>query len=136
MEVAAKEQRFEHAAELRDLARAVDSVLERQWVHKQDGDDYDALGVTSRQGRWCVALVWVRGGAVVGQGHYFLNGPEGTPSPRVLTAFLEQMYVNVPQVPREILLPAALEDPASLERVLSDVHEHPVRFSVPERGTR
>jgi excinuclease ABC subunit C len=133
---AAAELRFERAAELRDLEAAVGSVLERQRVDDVGGDDQDAVGLAQRDGRWCAVILWVRGGAVVGREHHFLTGPQATPSPDVLAAFLEQAYVAAPQMPREVLLPVPLDRADALARLLGDVHGHPVRLHVPERGTR
>lgn len=136
MQQAAAELRYERAAELRDLSRAVDSVLERQRMDSVGGQDYDAIGAAHRGGRWCAVVLWVREGAVVGREHYFLNAPEGTAVPALLAAFTEQLYATAPLVPREILLPTPLEGDGSLEQILSEIHQHAVRFTVPERGAR
>lgn len=136
MERAADEMRFERAAELRDLEEAVGSVLERQRVDTLHGDDYDAIGLASRDGRWCAALMLVRGGAVVGREHYFLHAPEGTPSPAVVEGFLEAFYAQAPRMPTEVELPVPLELPRQLEEILGDLHRHAVRLHTPERGPR
>ncbi len=136
MHQAADEQRYERAAELRDLAQAVESVLERQRVDAPKGDDYDAVAVARRETRCCALVLWVRGGAVVGRENYFLNAPRETPSPMVLQSFLEQFYLQAPQIPREILLPFALPGANDLKAALEGLHAQEVRFLVPERGRR
>jgi len=136
MEQAAQELRYERAAELRDLDAAVTSVLERQRVDTVDGEDHDALGLAQRDGRWCAVVLQVRKGGVAGREHYFLNAPKGTPAPTVIQGFIEQFYATLPQMPREVLLPVPLDVPEPLAEILADLHEHPVRLIVPERGTR
>lgn len=136
MEQAAHDQRFERAAELRDLTRAVDSVLERQRVDTTSREDSDALGLAAREGRWCAVILAVRDGVVVGRDSFFLNAPTGVGQPSVLAALLEQLYPHRPQVPHELLLPVPLEEAELLESVLTELQGHAVHLRVPERGPR
>lgn len=134
MAAAAKEQRYERAAELRDLQAALKSVVERQRVELQTNDDCDALGLAERGGRWCALLLLVRKGAVVGRETYFLSAPQGSPSATVVGSFLAQRYASAPAAPRNLLLPVPTPESGALQDLLSQVHGHPVELRVPERG--
>lgn len=136
MQQASDKLRFERAGELRDLANAIESVLERQRVDQPGVKDADALGFAQDQGRWCALILWIRDGKVMGREHYFLNAPSATNAGEVARAFVEQFYVQARRMPRDVLLPVALDDQQDVSSVLQQVHEHPVRFTVPERGNR
>lgn len=134
MDEAARDLRYERAAELRDLVQAVESVLERQRVDTPGAADADALGFARRERRWCAVVLFVRGGAVVGRESYFLNAPPDAAPPQVVAAFLEQHYAQVPRAPRVILLPLPVPDPDGLARTLAELHGRPLVLRAPERG--
>lgn len=134
METAAAGNRFEEAAGLRDLAGAIDSVLERQHVEARQGGSADALGIAARDDRACAVIVFVREGLVVGRESHFLNGVRGEPLAHILNAFVSQYYAQAARPPREILLPAELEDPKPLEEALSQRAGHRIRLRAPHRG--
>lgn len=134
MDTASRANRFEDAAGLRDLAAAIDSVLERQHVEALTGGSADAIGVAVRDDRACAVVVFVREGLVVGRESHFLNGVRGEPLSRVLSAFLSQYYAVSTHPPKEILLPAALEDPGPIEEALSQRAGRRIRLRAPHRG--
>lgn len=134
MEAASQSRRFEEAAELRDLAAAIDSVLERQHAESAAGRSYDAVGVAVREDRALALVLLVREGAVVGRESYVLGSARGEPLARVVAAFLEQYYTVSPRIPPEILLPVEPEEPGALEAVLGERRGSRVRIRAPERG--
>lgn len=134
MEEAATARRFESAAEYRDLAAAIDSVLERQQAESLTGRSYDALGVAVREDRACATIVFVRDGGIAGRESYFLGGVRGEPLARVVGAFVEQYYGQAPRLPGQIELPVGLERAAPLEAILSDRRGARVRLRAPARG--
>lgn len=136
MEEAAQRMQFERAAELRDLADAVQAVLERQRMESPGGGDLDALGVATREDRACVAVLQVRDGRVVGRESYFLTGARGHTQPQVLEGFLPQFYLNAPRVPPQILVPVPLPEGDLLGQVLAERSGRRVHVRVPERGDR
>lgn len=134
MDQAAAAQRFEAAADFRDLAAAIDSVLERQHAESLSGRSYDALGFSTRDDRACAVVVFVRDGAIAGRESYFLASVQGEPLARVVSAFVEQYYAQALRLPPEILLPVALAQPEPVEEMLSERRGGRVRLRVPERG--
>lgn len=136
MAEAADRLQFERAAELRDLAEAVQSVLERQRVDVDLSEDVDAVALATRADRACAVVLPVRNGKVVGRESYSLSGVSGTRTPQILAAFLEQYYVNAPRVPREVLVPIPVDEPELIEEFLSARRGLRVRLRTPERGPR
>jgi excinuclease ABC subunit C len=134
MEQAAAAQRFEAAADYRDLAQAIDSVLERQHAESLSGRSYDAVGFAARDDRACAVVVFVRDGAIAGRESYFLGSVQGEPMPRIVGAFVEQYYTQAVHLPPEILLPTGLERPEPLEETLTERRGGRVKLRVPERG--
>lgn len=136
MQEAAADHRFEEAAKLRDAADAIESVMQRQYTGRAQGDDADAVGVALRDGRACAAVLFVRDGSLVGKEHYFLGHAEDAPAPAVVRAFLEQYYASTPNAPRRLLLPVPLDDTADLEALLAERAGGRVDVHVPERGEK
>lgn len=134
MEQAAQTQRFEEAAELRDLAAAIDSVLERQHAESTTGRSYDAIGVAIRDDRACALPLFVREGMITGREVHFLNRVRGENLATVLLAFLEQYYPQSPKLPPEILLPVELPDGDTLGQILTERRGGRVQIRAPERG--
>jgi excinuclease ABC subunit C len=134
MEQAAQGQRFEEAAELRDLASAIDSVLERQHAESATGRSYDAIGIAIRDDRACALVLFVREGMITGREVYMLNRVQGESLAVVLLAFLEQYYPSALKLPPEILLPVELGDGATLTQLLTERRGARVQIRAPERG--
>lgn len=136
METAASEERYEEAAKYRDAASAIESVLQRQYAGRAEGDDADAVGVALRDGRACAAVLFVRDGNLVGKEHYFLSHADETPAPNVVRAFVEQYYANAPSVPPRLLVPVPIGETTELEALLADRAGRRVGVHVPERGEK
>jgi excinuclease ABC subunit C len=102
MAAAAEAQHYEEAAMLRDQIRALTRVQARQYVESERGVDADVVASAGEGGISCVNLVMIRGGRHIGDRSFFPANAEGASSSEVITAFLEQHYVDHP-VPRLVL---------------------------------
>ena len=121
MNASAAELRFEDAAIVRDQIRALSRVQARQYVESKRGIDADVVACTIESGIACVNLVMIRGGRHVGDRSFFpANADSATPS-EVLTAFLEQHYVEHP-APRLVLAADAAKVSVAGAEVLTPVH--------------
>ena len=92
MSEAAEHLNFEAAARLRDRIVAVRRVTEEQKVVWKSRLDMDLVATARAQGQACMQVFLVRGGKLIGQEHFILEGVyEQTDA--VLTAeFLKQFY--------------------------------------------
>jgi excinuclease ABC subunit C len=137
MERAAADLRFEEAAQLRDRIVFIRQVQANQAVVREEGD-LDVLAVAEQPGGVCVGVLFVRGGRVLGSRHYFPGGIADNGPAAVLGEFLPQFYLaeGGAEVPREVILPCAVEEADTLAAVLSERAGRKVRFADSVRGTR
>ena len=138
MALAAEAYHFETAARLRDQLTAVRKAAERQNIVTGAGDQ-DALGMARSAAGVCVQIFFIRGGKMIGREHFLLRGSEEEDDADILRAFLEQYYNQATFVPREILLPHAIEEDAReiIERWLAERKGGgKVVLLTPQRGTK
>ncbi len=102
MSAAAAARRYEEAAAVRDQVRALSSVQARQYVESERGVDADVVATVVEDRIACVNLVMIRGGRHIGDRSFFPANAEGAMPGEIITAFLEQHYLDHP-VPRLIL---------------------------------
>jgi excinuclease ABC subunit C len=136
MEFASEQLAFEHAARLRDRIADLERVMARQEVVWKSQVDMDLIASAHGQGVSSMEVFFVRGGKLIGQDNFLVEGTEGRSPDHVLAAFVEQFYAASPAIPKEIMLEARIPDMGELERALSAVRGNRVRILVPERGQR
>ena len=135
MEKAAEELQFEQAALIRDQIAAVNKVTEKQNIVTGAGDQ-DIIGLARSAAGICVQIFFVRSGKMVGREHFMLAGGEQEGDGEVLAAFVKQYYSQAAFIPREILLPQALEDAPLIIDWLTELKGGRVILEVPKRGTK
>ena len=97
MDAASAERHYEQAAVYRDQVRALSRVQARQYVESNRGVDADVVACAIEGGIACVNLVMIRGGRHVGDRSFFPANAEGAAPAEILTAFLEQHYLEQPK---------------------------------------
>jgi len=134
MTAAAREERFEVAAKLRDGIEGLRSVLQKQSViNDRVTIDQDAIGFVGDERGSLIETVHVRSGRVMGSRPHFI-GHLNVMDPKEdvrdwMSSFLNQYYSeNV--IPDEILIPISLGDDITklLQAVLSERAEKPIRI--------
>ena len=94
MDRAAEQLDFERAAMVRDQLAALTDVQARQVVTRtRAGADTDVIAVAEEGGGFCVALMFVRGGQVLGTSTFHPRAPISD-VPEVLAAFVAQHYLE------------------------------------------
>jgi len=134
MRAAADGREYERAAGLRDRIGALTRSLERQSVALSDLVDRDAIGLAIDADRACAQVFLVRGGRVSGRETFHLRAPAGPSEGEVLGAFVTQYYAGATSVPKEVLLPAEIEDGVRLGDWLSSLRGRRVTVRRPQRG--
>jgi excinuclease ABC subunit C len=135
MEEAAREERFEEAARLRDRIAAVERTVERQQIVGERPVDRDVFGLARSGGEVEVQVLLVREGRVVGAHSYgFSDVRQG--DGEVVGSFLGQYYAPdlARPLPKEVLVPVEIEDAAALEGVLGEQAGRRVAVRRPRRG--
>ena len=138
MNLAAEAYHFETAARLRDQLTAVRKAAERQNIVTGAGDQ-DAIGMARSAAGVCVQIFFIRGGKMIGREHFLLRGSEEESDADILRAFLEQYYNQATFVPREVLLPCAIDAAGQeiIERWLAEKKGGgKVVLLTPQRGTK
>lgn len=134
MERAAGAFQFEKAAEFRDQLRALEHVVEKQRIVSSAGVDQDVIAFARDEGETCVEVLFIRGGKLLGQEYFVLEGAEGENDPQVLDAFLQRFYDEAAYVPPEVLLPAQIEEANIIENWLKQKRGSNVQLRVPRQG--
>jgi excinuclease ABC subunit C len=135
MHAAAEALDFERAAALRDQVAALESFRQRQKVVGNPEDEQDAVAFALDDQRAVFQLFQVRQGKVIGR-LVFTMPAEGEAADELLEAFLAQYYERTDNVPREVLLPVALEGASTLAAWLSQRRGLKVALLVPQRGAK
>ena len=135
MKDAARDQRFEEAAQLRDQLRGVEHTLERQMVAAEHGRDQDVFGLVRQDAAVGIAILFVRAGLLTGAQTFFLADPLGADQ-EILAQTIIQYYSPDRQPPTELLLPFEPEDAGLLQERLTELREAEVKVQVPQRGQR
>jgi excinuclease ABC subunit C len=133
MDRAAEGLDFERAANLRDQLAALTGVQARQVVTRaRAGADTDVIAVAEAEGEFCIALMFVRGGQVLGTSTFHPRAPISE-APEVLGAFVAQHYLERDAPPR-IYLSHAIEDADTIAASLASRSGRSVRIAVARRG--
>ena len=131
MAKAAEAEEYERAGKYRDLISTVEQLQEKQRIAAVDGDDADVFGYHFENEMLAVNLFHMRGGRVLDRREFFWEdlpefGEETLAAARsfrpgeFFSAFLTQLYIGQPYVPRNIYVPVEFEDRETLEEVLSE----------------
>ena len=134
MEGAARAERFEEAASLRDQVRTLERLDTTQKITTTDLEERDLFGLHVEAGKAALQVFAVRDGKVVARDAYLVEGlaePEG-----FLSSALQQYYAGGRYVPREILVPEELPGRELLEAWLAWRRGTAVRIRIPQRGEK
>ncbi|MFN8637894.1 MAG: excinuclease ABC subunit UvrC [Dehalococcoidia bacterium] len=134
MAQAADNLEFERAARLRDQARAIRTVTERQQMASTTPLDADVFALAREGNEACMQAFFVRGTQVADTDSFMLDGTQDESGAAIMEAFLAQFYESATYVPRTVLLSQAPEDESELTSVLRERRGGAVEIRIPERG--
>ncbi|MCS6775662.1 MAG: excinuclease ABC subunit UvrC [Chloroherpetonaceae bacterium] len=139
MEEAAEQLEFERAARIRDRLRSVEEVLQRQRVISTQIIDQDVIAMvpddTGLNGA-CVQMFYIRGGKLIGQNHYLVEGTDEQTEAEIIREFVKQYYQSASYIPQEILLPHEMDEIEVVQAWLRQRKGRKVEIRVPRRGER
>lgn len=136
MRKAAEEERFEHAARIRDQIQALERIRERQVVALSEPVDLDAIGIAVEGNRGYGVVLLVRAGRLLGHEGFALTLPENSTLEEALSEFLDQYYTRATAIPEEVLLPFPVPELTALLVYLRRKRGGKVEASVPKAGER
>lgn len=133
MEEASVSLNFEAAARYRDQINALRKVQERQWVAGTQ-KEMDVFGFAYKGGMACVQVMFIRDRQLLGSKAFFPKIPNIAEDGDILEAFLLQFYLaGNKTIPKQIVIPQALQDEEAVGELLSAQTGYKVRFY---RGVR
>ena len=136
MVTAASGLEFEKAAKLRDQIDAITQLNEEQKILHSSNNDIDFISISSSEHESWAEVFFVRDGNITGRNGYAVDGTYLTPKSKIIEAFIEQYYSNVPKAPKNIMVEEYPETSQDLEAWLYEEFSKPIKISVPKRGTR
>jgi len=130
---AAAAESYEEAARFRDLIRSIEITVEKQKMVTENGD-LDVLGYARREDRLEIALLFIRGGSLIGGRNYTfsweLEDAEG------ISSFLNEYYNRDVFIPSQVLVPIRLPESSAMAELLSEKRGKRVEILLPRRGTK
>ncbi|MBQ7786326.1 MAG: excinuclease ABC subunit UvrC [Clostridia bacterium] len=133
---AAKNMRFEQAAQIRDRIRDAQSLLERQKAINVRGGDQDILACVTDDIDAMVEIVYVRGGHMIGAENYALEGAGDQSAAQILAQFILQFYDEGRQAAAQVLCMELPEQAEDIAQVLTERKGVKVTLHEPQRGTK
>lgn len=131
----AEAEDFEAAAALRDSIAAVDRTLARQDMVQDEFIDQDVWGLYRQADAVEVAVLFIRGGKLVGR-RTFMQRDQELPDTDVIAEHVQQYYATETFVPDEVVVGVVLDASAALAEWLSSMRGRKVRVVEPQRGQR
>jgi excinuclease ABC subunit C len=126
---------YEEAAVLRDKMFALEQTLEKQVAVTNDFKDRDVIGIARSDENSIVTLLFIRSGFLIGTRNFKFSETMSTKSEMIGT-FIRQYYDTTRFVPKEILVPAPLEDIFLIEEMLCKIKGQKVKVLSPKRGEK
>jgi excinuclease ABC subunit C len=136
MSQASEDLRYEAAAVYRDWIAMVRDMSERQKMILEGQDDTDLFGYYQEGKQLAMAVFAMRAGRIVGRREFYWEDLLSFDPSDFFSAALKQYYLQDTFTPKEILIPADIEDTEALEAWLSERKGNRVYIRSPKRGLK
>ena len=128
---------FERAAAFRDQLSAIDFITNKHKAVGKNMTDHDVIALARDDRDATVQIMFIRNGKLIGSDSRMVDNTEDESDAAVLEQFISQFYAGSANIPRELILPQAVEEARILERWLSDKRaSSKVSIHVPQRGDK
>jgi excinuclease ABC subunit C len=136
MNEAAENLRYEAAAIYRDWIAMVRDLSERQKMILEGQDDTDLFGYYQAGERLAMQVFAMRGGRVIGRREFYWEDLISFNPSEFFADALKQYYLQDTFTPKEIYIPADIEDADLVESWLSERKKRRVYLRSPKRGLK
>lgn len=136
MNRASDEMLYEAAAMYRDWIAVVKDISERQKMILEGQDDCDLFGYHQEGSQLALEVFAMRGGRVVGRREFFWEDLLSFDPGEFFSQALNQYYLQDSFTPKEIYIPADIEDSEVLEAWLSERKGSRVYIRSPRQGLK
>ncbi len=127
---------FEKAIEYRELLGSVKQIAQKQKITHTDGEDKDIIAYAADDRDAVVQVFFIRDGKLIGRDHFYVRIGAEDSGPQILGTFIKQFYSGTPFIPREVMLPEAIEEPEVLADWLTEKRGGKVYIRVPQKGMK
>ncbi len=138
MEEAARQLKFERAAQFRDQIAHLQRMQEQQYVMGDQGD-IDIIAAVMNPGAVCVLVMIIRGGRMLGHKTYFPKVKMERSVADLLASFVPQFYLSGfggRECPREVIVNAKLNEKELIASALTQKTGRKVHIADNVRGHR
>lgn len=125
---------YEAAAATRNKLEQVQKTVDSQKVVTRDQTSRDLVAVAAKGGAACGQVFSVRGGKLVGEHEFLLEGALGESPEQILAEFASQYYRDAVEVPKEVVFEEEPPNASLLSEWLTQRRRSEVRVAVPSRG--
>ncbi len=136
MNEAAEDMRYEAAAVYRDWIAMVRDISERQKMALEGQDDCDLFGYHQEGSQLALEVFAMRGGRVVGRREFYWEDLISFDPGEFFSQALNQYYLQGTFTPKEIYIPADIDDAEILESWLSERKGNRVYIRSPRQGLK
>ena len=136
IKVAAENQKYEHAAYLRDKMIAIENISQKQKVSNINENSIDVIGIARNDLSTCIEIFFVRQSRMIGRENYFLDNVQELSAKEVLSEFVKQYYLENESIPSKIMLSEEIEDKDLIEEVLTNKIGRKVELRHPLKGEK
>jgi excinuclease ABC subunit C len=136
MKLAAEDQEFEVAAQMRNRLKAVRSLLERQRITNEAVGTLDAVAVAAEETDANAQVFQVRDGVLADRQSFYLENAAARDESEVLEEFVLQYYASALSIPPQVIVPRGTERTEVLEEALGERRGAPVEVRPAERGDK
>jgi excinuclease ABC subunit C len=139
METMSQQLEFEKAAKYRDQISTLRKVQQQQYV-SGIAAELDVVGLHRIRSLACIHILFIRDQKILGSKSYFPTVPADTDDSEIIEAFLSQHYLGddlkAARIPKEIVIPTAIESVKELKALLTKQAESDVKISHNVRSER
>ena len=135
MDQASSEQEYEKAAFYRNQISSLKVIQAHQFADGKRKIDLDAIAITQESDIFCVAVLFVRGGRILGSRSFYPAKTKFASKSEVLESFIMQYYLDK-DPPSELILGSRINNKKVIQEVLSERMSHIVAIKVNVRKDR
>ncbi|MBQ0078617.1 MAG: excinuclease ABC subunit UvrC [Eubacterium sp.] len=136
MLAASEDLNFEEAAVYRDYIEAAHALSATQRVVLRSDADMDIVLPARGLESTVMVVFFVRESKLVGRETYEMENSQEVDRRELVSAFINQHYGQMPNVPKEILVSDMPDDLVALEEFLTDSAGHNVKILQPQKGEK
>lgn len=136
MEEASEKLEFEEAVIFRDYIEAAKALSATQRVVMHQSADVDIVIPARGHEEVHVVIFFVREGKLVGRESYEMEASFEEDNKELLSAFINQHYSRIPNIPGELLLTELPGDKDVLEAYLTELAGRSVKLLCPKKGEK